>query len=225
MIEKSRLVLVEDHNVLRQSLLPVLDREPDLKVVGEAGNGIDGIRVIRETDPDLVLLDLRMPKMDGTSVLREIKRFSPRCRVLMLTMYDDEASILKAFKEGVDGYCLKTVPFDDLLNAIRLVLQGKLYISPEISGRVMSWYLSGAKPEAPRSSLDSLTPREREVLKLVAEGHSNRQIAFLLYISVKTVEKHRSNLMQKLDLHSVSALTTYAMERGLVGEGAQGSPS
>mgnify|MGYP006284723445 FL=1 len=218
MIKKSKLVLVEDHSVLRQSLGPNLDREPDLEVVGEAENGIEGLRVVQDTSPDLVLLDLRMPRMDGTSVLREVKRFAPRCRVLMLTMHDDEESILGAFKDGVDGYCLKTAPFDELLNAIRLVLQGKLYISPEISGRVMSWYLSGARPDAPRSSMDSLTPREREVLKLVAEGYSNREIAAWLCISVKTVEKHRSNLMQKLDLHSVSALTTYALERGLVGE-------
>ncbi len=217
MKQKKRVVLVEDHAVLRQSLRSVLNREPDLEVVAEAQDGLQGIRVIQEETPDLVLLDIRMPRMDGTSILKEINRVSPDSKVLVLTMHDEESCILDAFKNGANGYALKSVPVTELLNAIRTVLNGKLYVSAEIAGRVMTWYLSGTKHTKPTSSLDTLTDREREVLKFVAEGYSNKEIASCLYISVKTVEKHRANLIRKLDLHSISALTSYAMEQGLVG--------
>lgn len=223
MRKKSRIVLVDDHAVLRQSLRSVLNDEPDLEVVAEAQDGLQAMRVIREEAPDLVLLDIRMPKMDGTSILREIKRISPETKVLVLTMHEDEGCILGAFKNGVNGYSLKTLPCDELINAIRTVLQGNLYVSPEIAGRVMTWYLSGPNHREPKSSLDTLTDREREVLKLVAEGHSNKEVASALYISVKTVEKHRANLMRKLDLHSISALTSYAMGQGLVGSASRSS--
>ncbi|MCF8061630.1 MAG: response regulator transcription factor [Deltaproteobacteria bacterium] len=223
MKKKSRIVLIDDHAVLRQSLRNVLNDEPDLEVVAEAQDGLQGIRVIQEETPDLVLLDIRMPKMDGTSILREIQRISPGSKVLILTMHDEEGCILDAFKSGANGYSLKTVPCDELINAIRTVLQGNLYVSPEIAGRVMTWYLSGSNRKEPQSSLDSLTGREREVLKLVAEGNSNKGIASCLFISVKTVEKHRANLMRKLDLHSVSALTSYAVEQGLTGSAFRNS--
>lgn len=213
---KSRIVLVEDHAVLRQSLRAVLSREPDLEVVAEAQDGLEGLGVIQDTLPDLVLLDIRMPKMDGTSILREISRVSPRSRVLVLTMHDNEDFVLDAFRNGANGYILKTVPCDELIHAIRAVLRGNAYVSPEISVQIEK---DGPRKECEqiRSSLSLLTKREREVLKLVAEGNSSKTIASLLSISERTVNNHRANLMHKLDLHSATALTVYAVEQGLVG--------
>jgi len=175
MKQKKRIVLVDDHAVLRQSLRSLLMSEPDLDVVAEAQDGLQGIRVIQEETPDLVLLDIRMPRMDGTSVLKEINRVSPDSKVLVLTMHDEESCILDAFKRGANGYALKTLPIDELLNAIRTVLDGKLYVSSEIAGRVMTWYLSGAKHTKPTSSLDTLTDREKESLSLQPRGTATRK--------------------------------------------------
>ena len=166
--------------------------------------------------PDLVLLDLSMPRMRGLEAIPELRKVSPETRILTLTVHDSEEYILASLQAGADGYVLKDATRDELLLAIRSVLSGKSYLSPEVSTKVIDGYLGargGIKPEA---SWESLTKREREVLKLVAEGYRNKQVAELLCISVKTVERHRANLMEKLDLHDVSALTAYAMKRGLV---------
>lgn len=217
MSKKSRIVLVDDHAVLRQSLRSILDDQPDLTVVAEAQDGLQAMRVIRRESPDLVLLDIRMPTMDGTSILREINLISPDTKVLVLTMHDNEDLVLIAFEGGASGYILKTLPCDELISAIRTVLQGNVYLCPEIAGRVMTSSMSGADRKEPQSSLGTLTKREREVLKLVAEGYSSREIASLLCISERTVNNHRANLMKKLDLHSAPALAVYAVEQGLVG--------
>jgi two-component system response regulator NreC len=216
MLKKKRVVIAEDHKILRQGLRSLLSTSDDLEVIGEAGDGMAAIRTIKETDPDLVLLDLNMPKMDGLAVIKEIKQRSPDTKILALTMHRKEEYILEVFNSGGDGYCLKSSGHEDLMMAIRAVLSGKQYVSPEISGLVLEGYLESRKRIRKQSSFQTLTQREKEVLKLVGEGYQNKEIADYLCISTKTVEKHRANIMQKLDLHTASALTAYAIEKGLV---------
>jgi DNA-binding NarL/FixJ family response regulator len=216
MKNKKRLVIAEDHTILRDGLRSLFDLEDDLEVVGEAGDGMEAIRCINNSSPDLVILDLNMPMMDGISVIKEIKKQSPDIKILALTMHKDEEYILEAFRSGANGYCIKTSSGQEVLAAIRIVLSGKQYVSPEISDKVLEGYLEGRRSIRKESPWESLTQREREVLKLVGEGYYNKEISDYLCISVKTVEKHRSNIMEKLDLHSASALTAYAIEKGLV---------
>jgi DNA-binding NarL/FixJ family response regulator len=211
-----RIVIAEDHVILRQGLKSLMDSHDELEVVSEAGDGLEAIRAVEKETPDLLLLDLNMPRMDGISVIRDINKRFPETKIVVLTMHKNEEYILEAFQSGADGYCLKASSHDELMIAIRHVLSGKFYVSPEISEKVLEGYLEGQKTIKEKSSWDTLTPREREVLKLVGEGYQNKEIADYLCISVKTVEKHRANIMQKLDLHSASALTAYAIEKGLV---------
>jgi len=210
------IVIAEDHQIVRQGLCSLLNGSDDLEVVGEAGDGLETIRCILETEPDLLLLDLNMPKMSGISVILEVKRKCPQTKVLALTMHKEEDFILQAFQAGADGYCLKSAGHEELLLAIESVLSGKHFVSPEISGTVLEGYLDDRKTIRKRSSWETLTQREREVLKLVGEGYQNKEIADYLCISIKTVEKHRANIMEKLDLHTASALTAYAIEKGIV---------
>jgi DNA-binding NarL/FixJ family response regulator len=216
MLKKKRVVIAEDHTILRQGLRSLLSTSDELDVIGEAGDGMSAIRIIKELDPDLVLLDLNMPRMNGIAVIKEIKQTCPETRILALTMYRKEEYILEVFKSGGDGYCLKSGGHEDLMAAIRAVLAGKQYVSPEISDMVLEGYLESRKTLKEKTSFELLTQREKEVLKLVGEGYHNKEIADYLCISPKTVEKHRGNIMQKLDLHSASALTAYAIDKGLV---------
>jgi DNA-binding NarL/FixJ family response regulator len=219
MHKKKRIVIVEDHTIVRQGLQSLLEDRDDLEVVGMAEDGLNAIRCVNEQQPDLVLLDLNMPKMDGISVIMEVKKNYPNIRILALTMHKDEDYILRAFKAGAHGYCLKASSQDELLMGIRTVLAGKTYVSPEISGKVMEGYLSDRMRVREKSSFDTLTQREKEILKLVGEGHQNKQISDYLCISVKTVERHRANIMTKLNIHTASGLTAYAIEKGLVSKG------
>ncbi|RLB01812.1 MAG: DNA-binding response regulator, partial [Deltaproteobacteria bacterium] len=172
---------------------------------------------VSDLNPDLILIDLSMPRMNGIETIKEIKKMS-NTKILVLTVHRAEEYVLAALEAGADGYILKDATREELLLAINSVLAGRPYLSPSISGKVIEGYLKGKKIEKPYSRLDLLTLRERQVLKLIAEGHKNKEIAECLCISVKTVEKHRSNLMKKLDLHSATALTSYAIEKGLVSE-------
>jgi DNA-binding NarL/FixJ family response regulator len=210
------IVIAEDHTILRDSLQSLLEMQDDFTVVGLAAHGLEAVQCADAFQPDIILMDISLPKMDGLSAIREIKQRHPEIKILTLTVHRDEEYILAAFKAGADGYCLKDAHFDEVLNAIRIVLSGKSYMSPEVSEKVLEGYLEGRKTLKTGSSWNSLTQREKEVLKLIAEGHKNAEIADFLCISVKTVNKHRSNLMQKLDLHNASALTAYAIEKGLV---------
>jgi DNA-binding NarL/FixJ family response regulator len=216
MHKTNRIVIAEDHTILRQGLCSLLSANEELEVVGEAEDGMSAIRVIKKLEPDLVLLDLNMPKMNGLSVIKEIKQCCPQTKILALTMYRKEEYIFEVFKSGGDGYCLKSSGHKDLLAAIKTVMSGKQYVSPEISGMVLDGYLESRSTFKEKSSFELLTQREKEVLKLVGEGYSNKEIAGYLCISPKTVEKHRANIMQKLNLHSASALTAYAIDKGLV---------
>jgi len=216
MSQKARIVIAEDHTILREGLRSLLSSNPNFEIVGEAGDGREAIRCAEKFKPDLILTDLSMPRMNGMEAIKEIKRGSPASRVLVLTVHRTEEYILAAFRAGADGYILKDSTHSELIMAVKKVLSGKPYISPEITDKVIEGYLEGKKTLKSRTSWETLTQREREILKLIAEGYRNKQIADDLCISVKTVEKHRANLMEKLDLHSIQALTAFAIEKGVV---------
>ncbi|MBU2490766.1 MAG: response regulator transcription factor [Proteobacteria bacterium] len=216
MPKKIRVVLAEDHAILRAGLKSLLTSEGSYEVVGEGRDGLDAIRVVEGTKPDLLLLDLSMPRMNGIGAIKEIKKSSPKTRILVLTVQRTEEYILEAFRSGADGYCLKDDSHNELMMAIESVLANKRYLSPGISEKVLQGYIEGRQTLKTTTSWDSLTQREREVLKLIGEGYKNKSIADYLCISPKTVEKHRANIMAKLDLHNASALTAYAIDKGLV---------
>jgi len=213
---KYRIVIAEDHTILREGLRSLLTSGSEFEVVGEAEDGREAIRCVEKLKPDLILTDLSMPRMNGMEAIREIKKRSPETKILVLTVHKTEEYILATLQAGADGYLLKDSTHAELLMAVKHVLSGKRYISPGISDKVLDGYLDGRRTLKTRTSWETLTQREREILKLIAEGYKNKEIADDLCISVKTVEKHRSNLMEKLDLHNIQALTTYAIEKGLV---------
>ena len=213
-----RIMIVEDHTLLRAGLKALLLQEPDLKVVGEADNGRDAVRAMSVLAPDLVLMDLSMPGLGGIEAIIEIRRRSIETRIIVLTIHKTDEYIHAALQAGANGYVLKDATHDELRGAIRTVLSGKTYLSPDVSSRIITTYLRAADARVAVRPWDTLTHREREILKLVAEGRANRHIAEYLSLSVKTVEKHRSNLMRKLDLHNVAMLTTFAIENGLLAD-------
>jgi DNA-binding NarL/FixJ family response regulator len=213
---KHRIIIAEDHTILREGLRSLLSSDPDLEIVGEAQDGQEAIRCVEKLKPNLVLMDLSMPRMNGLDAIKEIKKRSTETKILVLTVHKNEEYIVATLRAGADGYALKDSTHAELGIAIKNVLSGNHYISPGISGRVIEGYLEGRKPLKATSPFETLTQRERGILKMIAEGYKNKEIADYLCISVKTVEKHRANLMQKLDLHSVSVLTAFAMEKGLV---------
>jgi len=214
--EKKRIVIAEDHTILREGLKALLSLNTELVVVGEAQDGREAVRIASELKPDLLLMDLSMPRMNGIEAIKEIKKQHPEIKIIVFTVYKTEEYVLASLQAGADGYILKEANYAEFLVAIKNVLMGRHYLSPEISGKVIEGYLKGQQDHAPVTVWDTLTSREREILKLVGEGYKNREIADDLCISMKTVEKHRENLMKKLDLHTASALTSYAIEKGLV---------
>jgi len=213
---KKRIVIAEDHAILREGLKGLLSASSDFAVVGEAADGREAIRCVTEHQPDLLLIDLSMPRMNGTEAIREIKRRFPQIKILVLTMHKTEDHIIVALEAGADGYLLKDNTHSELLLALTSVLDDKSYISPGISRQVIQGFLETTRRSALQFPGDSLTQREREILKLIGEGCRNKEIAEQLCISFKTVEKHRANLRRKLDLHTTLALATYAKEKGLV---------
>ena len=217
---KRRILIVEDHTLLRAGLRALLVQDPELEVVGESDNGRDAVRSIGELNPHLILMDLSMPGMNGIEAITDIKHRYPDTRVLVLTCHKTEEYIHESLQAGADGYLLKEATHDELHTAVHCVLNGKTYLSPDIASKVISGYLGAGKAngkarDKTTSPGDTLTRRERQILKLAAEGNSNKLIADFLFLSIKTVEKHRSNLMKKLGLHNASALTAYAMENGV----------
>lgn len=213
---KITIVVAEDQTIVRKGLRSLLESEDNIEVVAEAADGIETIKCVEQYSPDLVLLDLAMPKMSGLSVLKDIKERFKNTKILVLTFHTSEEYILEAFGNGADGYCLKNDTHTELLTAINSLLAGKSFISPSVSGKVLEGYLEGRQKLKKETSWESLTNREKEVLKLVGESYSSVEIGAVLNISPKTVDKHRSNIMNKLNLHSASALTAYAIEKGLV---------
>ena len=218
MDNKRRIFIAEDHTILRAGLRAMLSSNPDYEIIGEAEDGREAIRGVENNEPDLIILDLSMPRMNGLEAITEIKKISPETKILVLTIHKTDEYILPVLKAGADGYMLKYDTQVELMTAIKSVLQGKRYLSPGVSQQVVEGYLQGNITIKSDSSWDTLTKREREVLKLIAEGHKNREIADYLCISENTVVKHRANLMEKLDMHNVSALTAYAVRKGLATE-------
>jgi len=213
---RHRIIIAEDHTILREGLKALLCSKSSYEIVGEAQDGNEAIRCVDKFKPNLILMDLSMPRMNGMDAIKEIKRQSPETKVLVLTVHKTEEYIMATLQAGADGYVLKDSTHAELEMAIQTVLTGKPYISPGISGKIIEGYLKGRKSSKLTSPWDTLTQRERGILKLIAEGYKNKEIADYLCISVKTVEKHRANLMEKLDLHNVSDLTAYAIEKGIV---------
>jgi DNA-binding NarL/FixJ family response regulator len=216
--KKYRIVIAEDHTLFRQGIKALLSLEEDFDIVGEAGDGYEAIQRATELKPDLILLDISMPRVDGMTAIKEIKRVCPEAKILVLTVHKTEVHVLETLKSGASGYVLKDASHEEFLLAMRSVLQEKQYLSPDISARIVDGYLNGRKAVDRTSPWESLTARERQVLKLIGEGYKSREIGEFLHISEKTVAKHRSNIMAKLDLHSASQLTAYAIKRGLVGQ-------
>jgi len=216
MDKKIRIFLVEDHTILREGLRALLTAEPNFEIIGEAADGREAVRFVEKQVPDLILMDLSMPRMTGMDAIREIKKRYPATKIIALTVHKTEEYLRTTLQAGADGYVLKDATHEELMLAIQNVLKGKTYLSPGVSEKVIEGYLEGKESQIPSSTLELLSPREREVLKLIAEGYKNKEIAADLCISLKTVEKHRANLMKKLDLHNAAALTAYAIEQGLV---------
>ncbi|MEE4603843.1 MAG: response regulator transcription factor [Desulfobacteraceae bacterium] len=211
-----RIVLADDHTILREGLRALLSADPDFEIIGEAGDGREAVRCVEKLGPDLLLMDLSMPRMSGMDAISEIKRRYPETKIIALTVHKTEEYLLSTLQAGVDGYVLKDATHEELVMAIHNVMAGKRYLSPGISQKVIEGYLDGKEDSLAASSWQKLSQREREVLKLIAEGYKNKEIAEDLCISLKTVEKHRANLMKKLDLHNAAVLTVYAVEKGLV---------
>lgn len=218
MLKTLRLLIAEDHAILREGLKALLASATDLEIAGEASDGMQAIERARELQPDIILMDLSMPNMNGTEAIRAIKRRQPETKIIALTVHKTEEHVRATLDAGADGYVLKDDSHQDLISALTSVRNGKTYLSPGICEQVVSGFLDHSASEPSSPSWDRLTDRERQVLKLIAEGHKNREIAEYLSVSLKTVEKHRSSLMKKLDLHSASALTAYAIQNGLLSQ-------
>jgi two-component system response regulator NreC len=214
---KTRIVLADDHAILREGIRALLEDQPDMAVVGEAADGRRAVELAREQSPDLVVMDIGMPLLNGLEATRQIKREYPQVSVLVLTMHDNEEYVAQILAAGASGYVLKRAASSELVTAIRAVAAGQSYLSPAVTKLLIEGYI-GRQPAAPAvvDPFDTLTAREREVLQLVAEGHTNSQIAKLLNISLKTVKAHRSNLMQKLGLHDRGELIKVAIQRGII---------
>ena len=208
-----RILLADDHKITRQGLRSLLEKQDDMEVVAEAEEGRTAVRLAREFSPHIVIMDVSMPDLNGVEATRQIVERTPDVRVIALSMHSDSLFVTEMLKSGASGYLLKDCAFEELTLAIRAVVDGKTYLSPSISGVVVDDYLHSLSKTA-YAGPDILTNREREVLQLLAEGNSTKKIALKLHISVKTVETHRRQIMDKLDIDSVAELTKYAIRKG-----------
>lgn len=210
------IVVADDHHMVRQSIVSLLEIEADIEVVGEASNGQEALRLIREKKPMVALLDVAMPRLNGLETTRRIQTMDVDTRVIMLSMYSDEGIVRRALNYGASGYLLKSSIVDDLLHAIRSAMEGDLYLAPSIGRSVVREKLRSDQAAAPPVQLDQLTPREMEIMQLVVEGHTNSAVAEMLNISTKTVEKHRSALMKKLRVRGIPDLIQVAVKHNLI---------
>ncbi len=209
-----KIVLADDHQIVRHGLRSLLSAEPDMEVVGEADNGRAVVRLVQEKSPQVVIMDISMPDLNGIEATRQVIGEVPGIKIIALSMHSDSLFVLNMFKAGASGYLLKDCALEELVKAVRTVLNRKVYLSPGISDIVIKDFVIGCShPDS--SAYSILTTREREVLQLMAEGRNTNQIAENLCVSVKTVEAHRKQLMNKLDIHSVAELTKYAIRQGL----------
>jgi two-component system response regulator NreC len=215
-MNKIRVVLADDHTIMRAGLRSLLENPGNIEVIGEAEDGREAVKQVERMHPDVVLMDIAMPGLNGLEATRQIKHRFPGVKVLILTMHTTEEYIVQIFRAGASGYMGKRAAVTELVTAIQTVHQGDSFLSPSISGKVIEGYLKQARTGNEVEWYDSLTEREREVLQLIAEGHSSREIAEWLVITENTVRAHRANLMSKLDLHSTAELTQFAIRKGII---------
>ena len=211
-----RILLVDDHTVVRDGLRALLEKQPDMTVVAEASDGRDSIRLAEEQSPDVVVMDIGMPSLNGIEATRRILAANPRTAVVMLSMHQDESYVLRSLKAGAKGYLLKDSLRGDVIDAIRAVAQGRSFLTRKVRRMLQEDYVRQMESRGLDDSYDLLTDREREVLHMVAEGKSNKEVARLLNISSTTVETHRAHILQKLGIHSVPELILYAVRKGIV---------
>jgi two-component system response regulator NreC len=215
-MDKISVLLAEDHTMMRQGLRSLLEAEPDIEVIGEAEDGREALQKVQALQPDVVVMDITMPGLNGVEATRQIKKRLPHIKVLVLTMHTAKTYVFQLLRAGVSGYLVKQAAVSELVLAIRTVYQGDSFLSSAISQTVIEEFVRQTGANAEPEPYDTLTDREREVLQLVAEGHSSREIAALLFISPKTVRVHRSNLLEKLGFHSTAELTQYAVQKGII---------
>ncbi len=214
-METIRVVLAEDHTIVRQGLRSILEQQPGIEVIAEAENGREAVQIAEQLKPDLVLMDFSMPELNGLEATRQIKQRVPEVKVLILTRHANQEYVKSILGAGASGYLIKKSAADELVLAIQSVYKGNSFLDPSISKMVIEGYLHPAEGETQDQGL-KITPRQREVLQLIAEGHPNREIASILHISVKTVDNHRANLMGKLGLSSTADLIQYAIRQGII---------
>jgi DNA-binding NarL/FixJ family response regulator len=215
---KINIILADDHHVIREGLRLLLDREKDLLVIAEADTGRSVLSAVKKFNPDLVIMDVSMPELNGMEATRKILSEAPATKVLALSMYSDKRFVEGMFQAGVSGYILKNCIARELVSAIRLVAKGQVYISPEIAGSIVDGYLSRLVPQTDttqRLQRKTLTDREREILQLICEGQNSKEVAETLHVSSKTVDAHRRNIMEKIGVHSIAELTKFAIREGI----------
>jgi DNA-binding NarL/FixJ family response regulator len=213
-VNKTRIVICDDHTLFVEGMKAMLRNEPSLEIIGEARGGRQAVDLVKELKPDVLLMDVSMPDMNGFDATRHVHQFDPSVKVLILTMHDDEELVARCLEAGAAGYIIKDAPASQLLYAIETIRKGERYLSPIVLKKVMDGYVKGTGRL--QSSYDRLSPREREVLKLLAEGFSVKEIATRLNLSVKTVDAHKSNLMKKIDVHDRTELVKYAIQKKLI---------
>jgi DNA-binding NarL/FixJ family response regulator len=212
----TKVLLVDDHTLFREGIRALLSAEPDIEVVGEAADGKQAIELAEKVSPDIVVMDLVMPGMNGMQAAQQLHDTHPDIKILILSMYDDDEYIYQILRAGASGYVLKRAASDDLLRAIREVESGGSALHPAVAAKLLKDYVRKSRSTEQKDAGSILTARESEVLKLVAEGYTNQQIADMLGLGRKTVDTHRTNIMRKLDLHDVTALVKYALKQGLI---------
>ena len=211
-----RILLADDHTVIRRGLRALLERQNGFVVVAEAADGREAVETAAAVGPDVAVIDIGMPNLNGIEAARRITEKRPETAVVILSMHADESYVLRALKSGARGYLLKDSPEEDLINAIRAVHQGKAFFSPEISKMLAEDYMRQMRQRGVEDSYELLTPREREILQMLGEGNSNKEVATKLNLSLHTVETHRGNLLEKLNLHSTAEMILYAVRKGIV---------
>ncbi|MGZ4109055.1 MAG: response regulator [Actinomycetota bacterium] len=211
-----KVLVVDDHEVVRQGIKMVLETDPELEVVGEAASGEDAIDRVRELRPNVVVMDIGMPGLSGFEATRRIRQSNPDVQVLALTVHDSEAYVFQMLQAGATGYIVKRAPAVEVIQAVKRAYHGEAVLHPSVAKLLIRDYLSRVE-KGEEASYDTLSDREREILKLIAEGKTNREMADLLYLSVKTVQAHRANLMRKLGMHDRTELVKYAIRKGIIG--------
>ncbi len=215
-MNKIRVILAEDHTIVRQGLRSLLEQSDDIEVIAEAEDGREAVNKTEQLKPDIVLMDISMPILNGIEATRQIKKKFPDIKVLILTMHTTEEYISQILHAGASGYLVKKSAHHELLSAIKAIQKGNSYLSPLVSKKVVDQYLQKTQDDIKQDRYEKLTTREREVLQLIAEGKANKEIAELLYLSVKTVETHKAHLMEKLNLHTTTDLIKYAIQKGII---------